>query len=594
MTRTQLQLFYNERLASFRTQSAAVKKRIHIIANFRLIVAVLFVAAFYFGLSYYSLLYTLPVLLAVFVKLIQKHSQSFDKRTHLENLIRIHEHELKALDGDFSVFPDGAEFINTSHPYTHDLDIFGAGSLFQFVNRSTTHSGKKLLAERLSGHMPSVESIVDHQNAVLELSAKTDFRQEIQACGMETEELATDNLQLREWMTHSSFVYGKNLYRYLLIFFPVVTVGLLGLAFFVDGVTPFFWLCAIFQWGFLGFHLKKVNAFHQYISKKKNILERYSKLLRAIESHSFDSLLMTDLHRKAKNASDKLQSLASWVGAFDARLNSMTNLFSNSLLMFDLQCVYQLEKWKEENAGMLEQWLYSIRETEALCSLGTLTFNNADFRFPKVNNNQILSATELGHPLIAATERVTNGIELNSTGSILIITGANMAGKSTFLRTIGVNVVLALAGAPVCAHDFNCPLISIRTGMRTADSLKDHQSYFYAELNRLKSIVDELKAGKELLILLDEILKGTNSTDKLAGSIALVKQFLDQPALVLVATHDLALGNLEKEHATRVRNFCFEPSIENDQLSFDYKLKTGLAQKMNATFLMKKMGIIPS
>jgi DNA mismatch repair ATPase MutS len=169
-----------------------------------------------------------------------------------------------------------------------------------------------------------------------------------------------------------------------------------------------------------------------------------------------------------------------------------------------------------------------------------------------------------------------------------------MAGKSTFLRTLGVNVVLALNGAPVCADKFDCPVIDIRSGMRTADSLKDHQSYFYAELNRLKSIVDELKEGKSLLILLDEILKGTNSTDKQAGSIALVKQLVDQKSLVIIATHDLALGDLEKTYPEKIRNFCFEPSIENDQLFFDYKLKSGLAQKMNATFLMKKMGIIPA
>jgi DNA mismatch repair ATPase MutS len=183
---------------------------------------------------------------------------------------------------------------------------------------------------------------------------------------------------------------------------------------------------------------------------------------------------------------------------------------------------------------------------------------------------------------------------LGNSQSVLIVTGANMAGKSTFLRTIGVNLVLALSGAPVCAQSFRCPVIHLRTGMRTADSLKDHQSYFYAELNRLKTIMDELRSDKPLLILLDEILKGTNSTDKQAGSIALVKQLLPHPCLAMVATHDLALGELQTEYPDRVKNYCFEATIENDQLSFDYKLKPGLAQKMNATFLMKKMGIIPA
>lgn len=167
-----------------------------------------------------------------------------------------------------------------------------------------------------------------------------------------------------------------------------------------------------------------------------------------------------------------------------------------------------------------------------------------------------------------------------------------MAGKSTFLRTLGVNLVLALNGAPVCAMEFCCPVINLRTGMRTTDSLKDHQSYFYAELQRLKVIVEDLRSGKPLLVLLDEILKGTNSTDKLAGSVALVKQLMQYPCLVVVATHDLALGNLETEFPNTVINYHFEPTIENDQLSFDYRLKRGIAEKMNATFLMKKMGIV--
>jgi DNA mismatch repair ATPase MutS len=157
-----------------------------------------------------------------------------------------------------------------------------------------------------------------------------------------------------------------------------------------------------------------------------------------------------------------------------------------------------------------------------------------------------------------------------------------------------VNVVLALNGAPVCASNFSCPILEMRSGMRTADSLRDHQSYFYAELNRLKNIMDELRRDKPLLILLDEILKGTNSNDKQAGSIALVRQLLPHPCLALIATHDLALGELEKEFPQRIRNYCFEANIENEQLSFDYKLKVGVAQKMNASFLMKKMGIIPS
>jgi DNA mismatch repair ATPase MutS len=297
---------------------------------------------------------------------------------------------------------------------------------------------------------------------------------------------------------------------------------------------------------------------------------------------------------KANNADVKVKKLASLVYALDARMNAMTSIFTNSFLLYDLNCIYRLEKWKDENSANLESWLDTVSDLEVLNGFSTFSFNHQSFTFPKIHDQLNISATELGHPLIKPEECVANDFLIGNGPTVLIITGANMAGKSTFLRTVGINLVLALNGSSVSAKTFSCPVINLRTGMRTADSLKDHQSYFYAELNRLKGIMDELRRNIPLLILLDEILKGTNSTDKQAGSIALVKQLLPHPCLAIIATHDLALGDLQTEFPAKVKNYCFEANIENDQLSFDYKLKQGLATKMNATFLMKKMGIIPS
>jgi DNA mismatch repair ATPase MutS len=594
MTRSDLKSFYQQKASLHNGLLQAVRKKINLISNIRIASALIFLGVLFFGFRNHSLLYLLPVILLIFIVLVQRHSKFFEQRVYLENLLKVQQIELKALEGDITVLDNGAMFIETHHPFSHDLDIFGDGSLFQFINRSSTLSGKKLLASRLSTSLPTVDAIVDHQQAISELSEKTEFRHEIQASGMAVEELPGDRQQLREWVARPSFLFGNKFYSILLTVFPPVTIGLLVLSFFIDGVSPFFWLCAILQWGILGLHIKKINAFHQYISRKKNMLDRYASMLKHMQGEVFKSRLMKEISSTAEKADSKVASLASLVGALDARLNSMTTLFVNSLLLYDMQCVYRLEKWKEENVTSMEGWFDAIHEVEVLCSFGTFSFNDQKLNFPRINAERKLEAKELGHPLIAKDEMVVNDITLDENRSILIITGANMAGKSTFLRTLGVNVVLALSGSPVCASSFDCPLIEIRSGMRTADSLRDHQSYFYAELNRLKSIVDELKSGKKLLILLDEILKGTNSTDKQAGSIALVKQLVSYPSLVLVATHDLALGDLEKEYPQQIRNCCFEPTIENDQLYFDYKLKPGLATKMNATFLMKKMGIIPS
>ena len=592
MTNADLRNYYEKRKAQFTSTLESTTRKINLVSNVRLAVALVFLTLLYFGFTFHDLFYALPFVLFVFVIFVRKHAVLFSQKTHLENLNQIQKYELHGLDGDFSHNSSGSEFINVHHPYTHDLDIFGEGSLFQYINRSNTRGGKKKLADRLSVRPQTREEIKLWQEAVHELAAKTEFRHEVQALSLNIDELPTDQLQLEHWLLKPAFVFGKSSYHLILNVFPLITIGLVLLAFFIDGITPFAVIAAALQWTFLGFHLKQVNAFHQYISRKKNTLKKYARILYFVRKENYSSPLMKALGNKAQKADEKVHQLASLVSAFDARMNSMTNLFVNSLLLFDLQCVYRLEKWKAENSADLMGWLDIVRETEVLCSLGTFSFNHPQFVIPSINGQQKLSAQGLGHPLLNDRERVVNDIYMDEQQSIMIITGANMAGKSTFLRSLGVNIVLGLAGAPVCAREFDCPFIELRSGMRTADSLKENQSYFYAELDRLKSIMDELREGKPLLVLLDEILKGTNSTDKQAGSIALVKQLVEEACLVVIATHDLALGELEKVYPGRVLNYSFEANIENDQLFFDYKLKRGIAQKMNATFLMQKMGII--
>ena len=592
MTPDELVDFYGKRKSQFSGLLATINKKINVVSNVRLAVALFFILIIYFAFSNTTLFYGLPLIAIVFIYLVREHAALFRKKVRLENLVTIQTDELHALAGDFTAFATGAEFIDPHHPFSHDLDIFGEGSLFQYINRSNTRGGKKSLANRLLSKPHSVAEILRSQQAIKELSEKNDFRHEIQAQGLEIEEQPDDRRQLNLWLDQPSFLYGKRNYNFILNVFPVITLSLVALSILGDGMTVFAILAAALQWVFLGFHLKRVNAFHLYIGGKKNALEKYAQMLHCIQNENFSSPLLTALGKHAQEATHKVRQLASLVSALDARLNSMTNLVVNSLLLYDLQCVYRLEKWRTENAPRLSEWIETIHETEVLCSLGTFSFNHPAFPFPHVNSDQELSARGMGHPLLSDEERVVNDLHMDRQQSIMIITGANMAGKSTFLRSLGVNVVLALSGSPVCADEFRCPLIEMRSGMRTADSLKDHQSYFYAELDRLKSIMDELREGKPLLILLDEILKGTNSTDKQKGSVALVKQLVDRACLVLIATHDLALSDLATVFPGRISNYCFEANIENDQLSFDYKLKPGLAQKMNATFLMKKMGII--
>lgn len=595
MSSQELVAFYSKRKEAFSQQLAETNSQINVISNVRLAIALFFIFLIYYGLRYDSgFLIVLPFLAGLFLYLVRTHSKLFDAKVHVQNLVRINEEELNALNGNVSAPDTGVEFVDPHHPYSHDLDIFGSGSLYQWLNRANTLIGRKKFAERLSRPLQTTEAIIANQEAIKEMSPMADFRQDFQAAGKEIDENPNDRAQLLAWLKHPPFLYGKNIYKIILIVFPVVTIALLMAAFFDIRFRPFVILMAIFQWAFLGFHIKKVNAFHDYISRKKNILQKYARLLHYLQKENFASQLLKHHSEKANNADVKVKKLASLVYLLDARMNAMTSIFTNSLLLYDLNCVYRLEKWKEENSANLETWLDTVSDLEVLNGFSTFSFNHQSFTFPKIHDQLNISATGLGHPLIKPEECVANDFSIGNGPTVLIITGANMAGKSTFLRTVGINLILALNGSSVCAKTFSCPVIHLRTGMRTADSLKDHQSYFYAELDRLKGIMDELRQDIPLLILLDEILKGTNSTDKQAGSIALVKQLLPHPCLAIIATHDLALGDLQTEFPSKVKNYCFEANIENDQLSFDYKLKQGLATKMNATFLMKKMGIIPS
>ncbi|RAW02768.1 MutS-related protein [Pseudochryseolinea flava] len=595
MNSKDLHAFYTEREERFSLSLKDITSKINVVSNIRLTTAVLFLGCIYLALTKStSFFYLLPVLLIAFVWMIFKHAQLFKQKVHLENLVAINARELKLLENQYEKIYSGAEFNDPTHPYAHDLDLFGEGSFFQAVNRCNTIQGKHKFAHGLKTPLQHKQAIIARQAAIKELSHRVDFRQHVAAAGNETEEERGDYDELLAWLKQQPFVYSKKGFKFLLVIIPAITTVAVAGAFFNPWVKTLAILLAIFQWGFLGIYIKRVNAFHESIGRKRGILEKYAHVLHFLQREKFESPVLTGLTNNAQQADQKLKHLANLVGSFNARSNALTSIFVNSILMYDLQYVYRLERWRSENENNLRRWLEAVSDIEVLNTWATYAFNHQQFVYADISENLALSAHELGHPLIEPTSCVTNNVQLGEGESILIITGANMAGKSTFLRTVGINIVIALNGAPVFATKFNCPLILLQTGMRTADSLKDHQSYFYAELNRLKSIVDQLRSKLPLLILLDEILKGTNSTDKQAGSIALVKQLIPHHCLAMIATHDLALGELEIEFPDHVKNFHFEPNIENDQLSFDYKLKRGIAEKMNATFLMKKMGIIPN
>ena len=320
-------------------------------------------------------------------------------------------------------------------------------------------------------------------------------------------------------------------------------------------------------------------------------------LLIMFENESFASPYLNEIKLnisgKKTSSSFAVRKLGRLIQAFDSRMNMIAGFFLNGLFLWDYHCIYRLEKWKSEYKTLFPLWLEMIGEVDAYISLGNYSFNNPGFAFPEKSLNlDVFVAKNLGHQLIDESKRICNDFILEKKGTVCIITGANMAGKSTFLRTIAVNYILGMIGAPVCASELRFTPMKLFTSMRTTDSLSDNESYFYAELKRLKALKSGVENHEPVFFILDEILKGTNSADKSTGSKLFLNRLIESGGTGLLATHDTSIGMLESDHPGVIINKCFEIDLDGDYIKFDYKIQDGITQKMNAVFLMKQMGFL--
>ncbi len=540
-----------------------------------------------FVFTIFGIFFVLFVIAAVFHETILKKTKQF------KTLKSINENEIKILSHQFSTYIDsGIEFINPEHPFTSDLDIFGEKSVFHYINRTVTSIGRKRLAMWLQA-AADVEEIKKRQEAVKELAGKLNFRQNLQVYGIDIDDTSQKLESLHHLFDESFFMKDKKIFIYFIHLFPLITVTLLLLIFFELPLLVA--LASIFiQLAINKVFAKKVSRLYGLASRNSKILKAYSEIIREVENESFNSLklngLKKDLYQKERKASFYIKRLATLMEWFDIRFGTLHPLVNN-ILFWDLHCVYRIEKWKQETASVIHQWFDVIGNVEALSSFANLYFNNPLWVLPGIYEKGFrIKAAAAGHPLIPQKERVCNDITMEQTGSILIVTGPNMAGKSTFLRTTGVNAVLALAGAPVCADIFEISPLKISTSMETSDSLDKHLSLFYAELQRLKMILDSISNKEPHFFLIDEMLKGTNALDRQKGSIILIKQLLRLHSNGIIATHDLELTKLETEDE-KIINYHFDGTIKEDKLLFDYKLKRGTCESFNALVLMKRMGI---
>lgn len=589
---------YRHTAQEARQELNKVQQQIYRISTLRLLLFMAGVAGIiYFRAESWTTIGGIALLtLLPFLLFIKRHNRLFHRKDYLEKKIEINEQELAALDYDTSVFDDGKEFTDAAHLYTFDLDVFGPHSLFQYINRTCTQPGKQRLAAWLGKHLERKEDIIRRQEAVSELAPELKFRQRFRILGLLHKGKAADETELRQWAESPGIFRTRKLLRLLP---PLVTgCNAVCLMLVIAGILPaslygILWTCFVVAgFAFTG-RITKMQALY---GKKLQILSTYASLLRLMERQPAQSALLKEIKEQIggekRKASHSIGELNKLMDELDQRNNVFMYVILNGCFFWELRQIMRIEAWKEQYAADLPQWLDAIGRTDALCSLATFAYNHPDYIYPNISPTPFcLCAKELGHPLMHRDRCVRNDINATKRPFFIIITGANMAGKSTYLRTVGINYLLACIGAPICARQMELSPARLITSLRTSDSLNDNESYFFAELKRLKLIIDKLQAGEELFIILDEILKGTNSMDKQKGSFALIKQFVTLQANGIIATHDLLLGKLIDLFPEHIRNYCFEADITDNELTFSYRLRPGVAQNMNACFLMKKMGI---
>lgn len=600
MNTTERITYYQERKIQFEQTAQKLQQQVNQISWLRVIVFVGGALAIYlFAQSEAYILANLSGVMAfvLFLYLVKLHAQRSTQQKHLTQLALINAYEADALAGNIAHFEEGTEYRLPEHPFASDLDIFGKKSIFQWLNRTASRLGQDQLAHWLNTPEMDIHSIQKHQEATKDLKDRLEYRQHFQAYKVLHQEKAEELQALLDWLQAPVSLPKQKIYKVILLLFPLITllVGVAGVLALIE--MRWIFVPMLVQLSVVSFHLKKLLSHSKEVSERAKFLQKYSQLFELAEKQDFQQNHLKTLQQQLINgentASQSLGRLARIIGNMEQG-GSLMGLIFNGLFMWSLQYLYRLECWQDSQKEDLKHWFAALAQLDALQSLANLHYNYPSYTFPTLRDASApfrLEATQLGHPLLPADVCVGNPVSLTQEGQLLLITGANMAGKSTYLRTVGVNLLLGMLGAPVCAASMQFKPIDIYTSMRTQDSLQASESFFYAELKRLQTMVDLLKAGKPLFIILDEILKGTNSADQHAGAKALIEQLIRRKAVGLVATHDLSLGELAEKYPEHIRNQCFEIEIINDELKFDYQLRDGLSQNLNATFLMNKMGI---
>jgi len=592
---------YRARVAAAGERAEKYKKLLNTYSLYRLGIFVLFILSVCIAISLDEtsiIIFSLLVLSLCFSWLVTKQNQFEALKNYFQDVKRVNENEINSILNRTNIYENGSWFVNDKHNYTSDLDIFGSSSLFQLINRAATFPGIVKLAKWLNAPA-SKEFILSRQQAVAEIANKNDWKIDMQAYLLFS--LKQQREQIKNLIEYLKIPVELEDQKWLNIYSKVAPYLLLPtiiVAIFYTPARYFVGVIALTNNRIVSSRLDSVKKTDLIAGRIGTTLKHFVFAFKSIENEEWQSEYLKGLadrikHNEGKAVSARVEELSKLINQLNYRLNLVVGFVLNIFLLWDIRMVIAIENWKRNNQQSLEDAFDVIAEFEALISLTSLRINYPDWCFPEIMEGEsyTISAKQIAHPLINIDNRIANDYELTDTFKIDIITGSNMAGKSTFLRTIGINTVLALCGAPVCAASMQVSVVTVLSYMRIKDSLNESTSTFKAELDRLQMLLAAVDSDAKIFFLIDEMLRGTNSVDKYLGSKAVIKQLIGKKGVGMVATHDLQIAELEKQYPDYIRNFYFDIQVKDGEMLFDYKIKHGECKTFNASLLLKQIGI---
>lgn len=590
---------FKKRLDNFKKLEELKRQQANKLSNLRLFAFLLGVAVstllFIKAGLFYGFMVLLIALIA-FLYLIVKHNRISRELKKLNCMADINRRYIDRMNSDWVNFSDcGQEFVNASHPYTGDLDIFGPKSLFQWVNTANTYYGRKMLCELLENPDKNTYAIEKRQKAVKELSKKLDFCQELQCEGMLATEAANDPESMLSY-TEDKLKRFKNDRVINLFYILPASVILTFTLYFLGSRIPVFvpLLLLCIQMSVCAVGYKRNTEIISNVSGLKKKLDAFGNLLKRIEQEKFTDEYLSGLRQEFftnnSPASASIKQLEKIANAIDIRFSTVLYFILNFGLLWDYHCVFALEDWKRLYGGQIRKWLETVGQIEAISSLAVIGHMYPEWVFPIFTEKNLkFLAGKMGHPLIPENKCVCNDFEINN--GACVITGSNMSGKTTLLRTVGINLVLAYSGAPVFAQKMECSVMGIFTSMRVRDDLNSGISTYYAELLRIKMMIEYSKKEQPMIYMIDEIFMGTNSLDRITGARSVLKNLNKSWIIGLISTHDFELCDLEEERQENIKNYHFTEQYINNEIKFDYMLRPGRSRTTNARYLMKMVGI---